>query len=214
MRLCDLPLHLRRQAEVQLSKGAKFARTEHANEHGYSLADCNAKPPTGRKKAVSCNARLGVHVFSKESSYERGFVEVLVNPREMPTAQQKGVDFKHKVFYTKPKVKAWEKALTDVFAKCSCDFKEMGFSVSQFCMDGIEVGISFFFPYNESTPKSKRIDMARMLKRPDCDNLAKGVLDSMTNGGLITDDNCIYRLTIDKYYTTDHPKIGIAIKRI
>jgi len=67
----------------------------------------------------------------------------------------------------------------------------------------LSVKLVFTMPIPKSTSKRKREKMLRGLiphtKKPDCDNLAKAVLDAM-NKTIIKDDSLIYSLYVIKMY--------------
>lgn len=49
-------------------------------------------------------------------------------------------------------------------------------------------------------------------KKPDADNLAKAVMDALTDAGLWEDDDQVIRLLVEKHYTSDeHPKEGCVV---
>jgi len=74
-------------------------------------------------------------------------------------------------------------------------------------IDGpLSVELMFYF----KLPKSKRITQ-RHVSRPDVDNLAKPVLDSMQKGGLIYNDSQICELKLSKYYSNSEPCIFIRL---
>lgn len=221
MRLDQLPLAMRMQAirKMQETYGGKGAKTPSNSSDCIEPTTTRGKQADAGKRGktrLQCNASLVKMTIGEVGG---GFppmtcmyIKIAVNPRELPTAQQKGVDFKHKLFFTKPKVKAWERKLSDIFSQCvrsSVDGKSV--DVPRFCQHGVAVSITFHFPYPDSTPKKMCVEGAYMTKRPDCDNLAKGVLDSMTQGGIITDDNCIHSLCLSKRYTLKEPSMEIRI---
>lgn len=219
MRLEDLPEHLRVQAERQLKRPSAAVRIAGINR-GASLPalfkpsatddDGKGSRPKAKRKAsprkVVCNAELKKAVVN---GTDITFL-IAVNPHDLPTAQQKGVDFKRKTFYTKPKVKAWERKLTEIFSSRSDAAKGRTTAVL-YRTFGVEVLINFAFPFPESAPKKDRFEGAPMLKRPDCDNLAKGVIDALTDGGIIPDDNLVGRLKINKFYTLKEPYILVSV---
>ena len=218
MKLSDLPPVLRAQAIRKL--GDHGLKRPNLTPYGLlkkaaTTSRKNATDAAEGGKSRKCDASL--IAVNAETSFGEPFRVILtlaVNPRDLPTAQQKGVDFKHRVFFTKPKVKAWENRLAAIFSQCVDILGERdGFSPEKFCGSGIKATVSFMFSFPTSTPKSQILPVRPMLKRPDCDNLAKGVLDAMTKGGLITDDNCIFVLQIDKWYTQGMPKVEIVLER-
>ena len=67
----------------------------------------------------------------------------------------------------------------------------------------INVELVFTMPIPKTTSKKRKKEMIdntiKHTKRPDCDNLAKLVLDAM-NGIVYTDDSLIVKLTVSKFY--------------
>lgn len=216
MKLEDLPPSLRLQAIQQMTRNTRtpvFAPYG-SSEESPSTRRKNRSDASSGGKSRQCEASVASSEFRRSENGEVGvFITLDVNPRHLPTAQQKGVDFKNRLFFTKPKVKAWETKLASLFSQCVHALgKSDGFLPTDFCKNGVKVEMTFNFPYNVSTPKKDRVHSRPMLKRPDCDNLAKGVLDSMSVGGLITDDNCVYSLKLSKFFTDEKPSVVICVK--
>lgn len=67
----------------------------------------------------------------------------------------------------------------------------------------IDVFISFIFPRPKRLMKksSKRGRIPMPLK-PDLDNLTKATLDACQRAGVLSDDKCVYRMTVIKLYGT------------
>ena len=67
----------------------------------------------------------------------------------------------------------------------------------------LQVEITANFPIPKSTPKNQRIEMLaghiRPTKKPDCDNIAKAILDAL-NGQAYRDDAQISALYVRKWY--------------
>ncbi len=66
-----------------------------------------------------------------------------------------------------------------------------------------EIEVIFALPYPKSTAKKRLIDGANHHKKPDIDNLLKGVLDALVKAKVTKDDNQICVVTMKKVYTTD-----------
>ena len=68
-----------------------------------------------------------------------------------------------------------------------------------------------WFPIPKGTPKGRRdaLEGAYHLKRPDCDNIAKAVLDSL-NGYAYKDDSAV-QLRIEKRYTNGAPRVSVRL---
>lgn len=80
--------------------------------------------------------------------------------------------------------------------------------------DGVPLyaSIHAYFPVPKSYSKKKREQLlfTPHTKKPDCDNIAKAVLDSL-NGYAFTDDSAVSVLHITKTYTDGPPYIGVTI---
>lgn len=78
------------------------------------------------------------------------------------------------------------------------------------------VRINAYFPIPKSTSKKKRAQMESgdimHLKKPDCDNVAKAILDSL-NGIAYNDDSQVCRLTVTKYYS-ENPRVNVSISEM
>ena len=74
----------------------------------------------------------------------------------------------------------------------------------------IVVEIYFYFPNPVNTPKKNRNKTFAKVTRPDVDNMAKGLLDCLTEVGLIQDDGLIFDLRLRKFTTGQH-HVGIGI---
>jgi len=65
----------------------------------------------------------------------------------------------------------------------------------------LKVKVDWIYPWRTSeTKKNKKLGILPCSKRPDCDNIAKGLLDAMQATGWFKDDGQIYDLSICKYY--------------
>jgi Holliday junction resolvase RusA-like endonuclease len=74
----------------------------------------------------------------------------------------------------------------------------------------IAVEIDFFFQNPSNTPKRDKDKTFAKVTRPDVDNMAKGLLDCLTEVGLIQDDGLIFHLRVRKF-TTGQKHVGIGI---
>lgn len=74
----------------------------------------------------------------------------------------------------------------------------------------IAVEVDFYFPNPVNTPKRNRNKTFAKTTRPDADNMAKGLLDCLTEVGLIQDDALIFDLRVRKFTTGQH-HVGIGI---
>jgi Holliday junction resolvase RusA-like endonuclease len=123
-----------------------------------------------------------------------GFVIIrafIAGPPSTVTAQQKGVAVMggKPRFYTKKKVKDAHRALVAQLAPHAPGFPFEG---------QVILRVTFTFP----VPLAMRRLWGPIphSKRPDLDNLLKGVLDALEPAGWMTDDARIYSLHAEKWY--------------
>lgn len=67
----------------------------------------------------------------------------------------------------------------------------------------VAVFIKFFYKHtkdSERAAKRSGCNLIRKSTRPDVDNLAKSVLDSLVDAGVVKDDGLIYHLSLQKFY--------------
>lgn len=145
-----------------------------------------------------------------------------IDPSEIPTAQHKGVRIVGGVpmFYKKAPLKRLEQRLERMM-KDICPSLRVPDGKPAY------VHITFLFPYPKSTAKKNRIDLRRMSKRPDGDNLAKAIIDAMgdqfrrdkitrrnilVRRGFFADDGQVNPLVISKFYTTATPRVSITVR--
>ena len=80
----------------------------------------------------------------------------------------------------------------------------------------LRADITAFFPIPKSVSKKKREEMNSGLlmhtKKPDCDNIAKSILDAL-NGLAYYDDSQICELSVYKMYS-DEPRAEVVIKEL
>lgn len=81
-------------------------------------------------------------------------------------------------------------------------------------MGEVEAVIKTYFSIPKSTSKKKTILMInhelRPTKKPDCDNLAKTILDAL-NGRAFKDDSQVVSLLVEKYYA-EEPRVEVELK--
>lgn len=85
-----------------------------------------------------------------------------------------------------------------------------------FLQGGIKAEIKAFFSIPKSTSKKLKTSMAteriNVLKKPDCDNIAKIILDSL-NKIAYDDDKQIADLKVEKYYS-EIPRVEVELKEV
>lgn len=78
----------------------------------------------------------------------------------------------------------------------------------------IKANIKVYFDIPKSISKVKKTEMllnsVRPTKKPDCDNIAKVILDSL-NGITYKDDKQVVLLTVEKFYS-DTPKVCLTLQ--
>lgn len=81
----------------------------------------------------------------------------------------------------------------------------------------LQVEITANFQIPKSKPRKVRVDMLagriRPTKKPDCDNIAKAILDAL-NGIAYHDDSQVVTLAVEKWYTPDEPCVIVTIKEV
>lgn len=83
------------------------------------------------------------------------------------------------------------------------------------CPDGpLRVRLSFFFPHNKHISRKHATRIIPKFTKPDVDNMAKSVLDSMVNSGVLIDDSRITELCLSKWHTHNHPQIIISVESL
>ena len=80
----------------------------------------------------------------------------------------------------------------------------------------LSVKITAYFSIPQSTSKKKRHEMlvGRMnpTKKPDCDNIAKTILDAL-NGRAFDDDKQVVMLHVEKHYA-EEPRVEVEILEV
>lgn len=64
-------------------------------------------------------------------------------------------------------------------------------------------------PKSTSKKRAAQMDGGYRIKRPDCDNIAKAILDSL-NGCAYPDDSAV-QLRVEKRYTTAAPRVDVVL---
>lgn len=73
----------------------------------------------------------------------------------------------------------------------------------------VKVDVTFYMPRPKSVSKKE----TWQAKRPDIDNIAKGLLDAMTHAGFWKDDGCVAELNLRKLYACPgfEPQAHVAV---
>lgn len=81
----------------------------------------------------------------------------------------------------------------------------------------LQVEITANFQIPKSKPRKVVVDMlagqVRPTKKPDCDNIAKAILDAL-NGIAYHDDSQIVTLAVEKWYSPYDPCVIVTIKEV
>lgn len=80
----------------------------------------------------------------------------------------------------------------------------------------ISAEIDAYFLIPKSTPKKNipvMLQENKVTKKPDCDNIAKIILDAL-NGIAYDDDKQIVELTVCKYYTQFLPRVEVKLREV
>jgi Holliday junction resolvase RusA-like endonuclease len=96
----------------------------------------------------------------------------------------------------------------------SCYINQSGIADSEdWFKDQVNVRIDAYYSIPKSASKKKRDEMTvqfiRPIKKPDLDNIAKAILDSL-NGIAYKDDSQVVSLIINKYYS-DIPRVEVEL---
>ena len=153
-------------------------------------------------------------------------IDIPIDPSTIPTAQEKGVRILKvrgksiPMFYKEAALKKFEARLnaflTPLYPRLRIPEGKAAY-----------VHVTYLFPYPKSTPKRDRIDMVRMVCRPDGDNLSKALIDNLCDlyrkdkatkkryvaqRRFIPDDGAVNPLVISKFRTTKEPKVVVTIR--
>lgn len=133
---------------------------------------------------------------------ERHNAFIRVNPADLSTAQQKGVDFTRKRVFTKPQVRRSHQLIAAALGGIpSEEIVRMSGAVS--------LKMVFVYPLGK---KPKRFAYKPKVTRPDLDNLGKLVIDAIAQDGrFFADDAQIYYLAMEKWWGGSNDDYGIKI---
>lgn len=113
--------------------------------------------------------------------------------------------------YTPEKTRVFESEVAAAYkAQCSEFFDKIGEIKYP-----LEVEINAYYPIPKSFSKKKRLaaeeNVIRPTGKPDCDNIAKAVCDALNNVAY-RDDSQIVVLTVQKWYTTQKPRLDVTVR--
>lgn len=74
----------------------------------------------------------------------------------------------------------------------------------------VHLKMDFIFPWPQGTSKALKAKYVRRTQRPDLDNMAKSILDALTDGGAWADDAQVTSLFLSKYNGPE-PLVAITI---
>lgn len=75
----------------------------------------------------------------------------------------------------------------------------------------VHISVNFLFPHPSGTKKIERTRGAFRTKRPDLDNMVKGLLDGFSKAGVWEDDAQVVSLQLEKLNVPDE-RVGTDIK--
>jgi len=108
--------------------------------------------------------------------------------------------------YTPEKTRSYEKEVQTCY--------QMEYMGKQLLEGELIAEIDAYFKIPKSATKGKRLAMknniVRPTKKPDSDNIAKIILDSL-NKIAYKDDSAIIELTVKKWWTIDNPRVEVLI---
>lgn len=159
-------------------------------------------------------------------------LNVALNPRDIVTAQQKGERvigrfvhhfIKKNVRNSKTIVRtavikaAEEQGIPTATRSVAWDgLKLFGRVFASSVPEGVPLKMSVLldYPHPSGTPKKDKCRYLPMTKRPDLDNIAKTLLDCMTDLNVWHDDSQVAELTLQKRCTPDNPCVWIILETL
>lgn len=123
----------------------------------------------------------------------------------------------------RPRFRNAGKFITTYTPKETADYETLvRFSFMQQVLDAyviqgeVKATIKSYFPIPKSTSKKKKLDMINgcihPVKKPDTDNIAKIILDSL-NSIAYRDDSQVVELKVEKHYS-ESPRVEVEITEI
>lgn len=133
-------------------------------------------------------------------------VQIKFNIPGEPVAKGRPRVTKSGFAYTPEKTTNYENWVKMCFINKNKDFKPLE--------NRVKVKLLAYFEIPKSVSKKKRCEMMDNIisptKKPDTDNVAKAVLDSL-NGLAYADDKQVVALLVQKYYS-DRPRVEVEIE--
>lgn len=112
-------------------------------------------------------------------------------------------------FYTPAKTRLWEE---HVGQHALMQLRGVEVDGDDFTLPIKDVRIILNMRFNLRKPSSYPKSVVHAAKKPDLDNLVKGVLDALVSARVIEDDNCITDMQVMKRYASeDHPP-GVEVE--
>lgn len=112
--------------------------------------------------------------------------------------------------YTPEKTKAWEEHVGKVSLEQLRSVEVEG--DEDFTLPVRDSRILANLRFNLKKPPSYPKSMVHAIKKPDLDNLVKGIFDGLVQAGVIEDDNCITDMSVSKRYADAAHPIGVEVE--
>jgi Holliday junction resolvase RusA-like endonuclease len=83
--------------------------------------------------------------------------------------------------------------------------------------ESADLGVTFDCPVKVvmrfEMPRPKKPKFGRPAVKPDCDKLARAVMDGMTDGGLLADDSRVVDLHVTEFYA-ERPGVDVTVMEV
>lgn len=83
--------------------------------------------------------------------------------------------------------------------------------------EAADLGVTFDCPVKVvmrfEMPRPKKPKFGRPAVKPDCDKLARAVMDGMTDGGLLADDSRVVDLHVTEFYA-ERPGVDVTVMEV